>query len=79
LAATGLLPFARRVGGLYVGLRPKRLDRSGGSDGQVYDFLRSHGYAIRRFLGHQRRDDTELQPIASGAALTGRMHMLLCV
>jgi hypothetical protein len=37
LAATGLLPFAKRAARLYVGLRPKRLGHYGGSDGQVYD------------------------------------------
>jgi FkbM family methyltransferase len=62
---------------LFVEVHPKLLGDFGGSAEEVYAFLSTHGYAVRRFLEH-RGDGTGLRPI-DRAGPPGETHMLLCV
>jgi FkbM family methyltransferase len=63
---------------LFVEVHPRLLGNFGSSAEQVYAFLREHGYALERFVGH-RTGRAGLEPIPAAAALPETTHMLLCV
>jgi FkbM family methyltransferase len=63
---------------LLLEIHPSLIGSFGATVANVYDFLRQHGYRVRRFADH-RSERTGLIDVRAPTDLPGRTHMLLCV
>lgn len=70
--------IAQRHPVMFVEVHPQLLGNFDADAEQVYGFLREHGYALQRFVGH-RSDGPGLEPIDAAAMTPDGTHMLLCV